>query len=114
MSMATDPDSGCPRCSIPYKRADCPNLVCPNCNFLKILDTTSRQKYQMKFWTGAILYTVSWYRGDRDFSFLTVDELDRIDILQSPMLQSPQHITFDHWLPFDITLEQLKLYLTFS
>lgn len=63
----------------------------------------------MKFWTGAILYTVSWYRAERDFSFLTVDELDRIDILQPP-----QRIGLDHWLPFDVTLEQLKLYLTFS
>ena len=111
-----DPFERCPRCDLPYKRyVPAPNapkefdhLTCSNddCSFTYNDDPLTSREFQLTLKGECIRYFIFWI----------VDGTTRVspDTYFDPRYPRSKPVTFDHWIPFDVTVQQLKIYLTFS
>lgn len=104
-----DPYTHCPRCDIRYSRGTkassvYKHLCCLTCGFKKFIDPLmTKQKYQIVIMSSDnATYRVTWkvYFDDDEFTLVSKDVM--------------YPIVIDYWIPFDITLDTLNLYLTFS
>lgn len=102
-----DPTTHCPRCDLPYIEGSREqnlhkHLRCITCSFVQFIDIRTRRKYAMSFAIDSMVHVnMTWVRADSG-------ELSTVVTTNGRLL------VIEEWLPFDITLEQLKLYLTFS
>lgn len=107
-----DPHEQCPRCDATYiqgsdKTDVYSHLRCSNgCLFLYFDSPLTRREFQLTLNDDAISHTIFWLEdGTTSISNRGWDGGHRT---------SSKSIIIDHWIPFDLTLEQLKVYLTFS
>jgi len=100
-----DPETHCPRCDIMYDlRPDDDHMYCVMCKFRHYLTAVGYMcKYELTIIDVDMLYMIGWWRDGS-----THISINRIGG------GGGQHLTFDHWLLFDITVEQLKVYMAFS
>jgi hypothetical protein len=117
-----DPTTHCPRCNIPYLHAAYNaeaylHHACSQCYFKCFIDPATRRKYTLSLVDKGVWYTMIWLEPVGQYTWRTT----KVDVFS----REPKHktlvggmssnqITFDYWLPLDITLDTLKLYLTFS
>jgi hypothetical protein len=67
------------------------------------IDTTTRRRFQNTFVDGTTVYNVFWLDdGDRRMG-ISKDSVEEHDFLH-----------MNEWIPFDVTVETVKMYFTFS
>ena len=112
-----NPETHCPRCDIRldlisnghkfathlYPADD--YMYCVMCKFRYYFTGVGyRCKYEITMIDGDLmLYMIGWWHdGSTHISIQRIGS------------EGGQYLTFDHWIQFDITVEQLKVYMTFS
>lgn len=76
---------------------------CEHCNLRQFIERVNC-KYQRIMYENHTTYIVTWFPGTTP---VTVSHREGLKIRDS-------FIRFHYWLPLDITLDQLRMYLTFS
>lgn len=110
------PHTHCPRCNIEYNKepdiitADYEFLYCNQCGFRYYSDVGSYRAYEIFIHDGISIYNIEWCIDNCTavgIGKYVAGRVECIDYLDA-------WIEMDYLLPFDITVEQLKVYLTFS
>ena len=103
-----DPYKYCPRCDVRYFHNGDDIYKCSNytCKFEQNrYPTESDTTYRLDIYNGEVHYIVLWERNQR--TRIYIHEWDGT-------FQHTSNVVMNFWIPFDITLEQLKVYMTFS
>ena len=106
------PKTHCPRCNVIYGGKDSTTddyefIYCIQCGFRYYDDADSMCIYAFEIQNNELKYRVYWLGDHTDVWISNKPSADN----------DPDDnicITLNHWLPFDVTSDTLKLYITFS
>jgi len=99
-----NPETHCPRCGQAY-RISPTRHYCKVCRFYSYKNDNCLHQLFMS--DGMHEYTISWYK---DYTYVYTRCVSDVGLPTGSSYQ----VAIEDQLPLDITLEQVKLYLTFS